>query len=65
MINPYSVGEIADAVHRALTMPEEDRRKRMERLRAEVRKNNVYRWAGRILSTLLKFDFPEGTEEES
>jgi trehalose 6-phosphate synthase len=62
LINPYSIQEIAEAVHRAITMPEEERSRRMERMRAEVNSNNVYRWAGRILSTLLKFDFPEETE---
>jgi len=59
IVNPYSVAEVADAVHQALTMPEEDRARRMERMRAQVRKNNVYRWAGRILSNLLRFDLPD------
>lgn len=65
LINPFSLEETAEAIHRALTLPEEERRKRMERLRAEVGRNNVYRWAGRILSTLLKFDFPEGSEGDN
>ncbi len=26
----------------------------------QVERNNVYRWAGRIISSLLKFDFPDG-----
>jgi trehalose-6-phosphate synthase len=43
-------------------MPEDERRHRMERMRAQVRKNNVYRWAGRILSNLLRFDLPEGDD---
>jgi trehalose 6-phosphate synthase len=62
LVNPFSVEEIADAVHSALAMPEDERRRRMERMRAQVAKNNIYRWAGRILSGLLKFDFPEDSE---
>ena len=40
-------------------MSADERRKRMQRMRAEVAHNNVYRWAGKLLSALLKFDFPE------
>ena len=62
LINPFAIEETAEAVHRALTMPEDERRRKMQRMRAQVSRNNVYRWAGRILSSLLKFDFPEGGE---
>jgi trehalose-6-phosphate synthase len=62
LVNPFSIAEIAEAIHLALTMPGEERRKRMQRMREQVSRNNVYRWAGRILSSLLKFDFPEGSE---
>jgi trehalose 6-phosphate synthase len=59
LFNPFAVAELARAMHRALTLPRDERRKRMQRMRAEVSHNNVYRWAGKILSALLKFDFPE------
>jgi trehalose-6-phosphate synthase len=62
LVNPFSVEEIAEAVHSALTMPDDERRRRMQRMREQVAKNNVYRWAGRILSSLLNFDFPEDSE---
>jgi len=61
-INPFAVHEIADAIHKALTMPVDEQKRRMSRLRAQVEENNVYRWAGKILSTLLKFEFPENSE---
>jgi trehalose 6-phosphate synthase len=64
LVNPFAIGEIAEAVHRAITMPEDERQRRMQRMRDQVQKNNVYRWAGRVLSNLLKFDFPEGSEGE-
>jgi trehalose 6-phosphate synthase len=59
LVNPFSTDEMSDAIYRALTMPVEERSKRMQRLRAATAENNVYRWAGKILSALLKVDVPE------
>jgi trehalose 6-phosphate synthase len=56
LFNPFAVDEMADAIHQALEMTPEERRRRMQRMRAAVRDNNVYRWAGKILSALLKVD---------
>jgi trehalose 6-phosphate synthase len=50
IVNPYHVEETADALHRALVMPEAEQRERMASLRTTVREFNVYRWAGRMLS---------------
>lgn len=36
IVNPYDPGEITDAMHQALTMPLEERRDRMDRLRGRV-----------------------------
>jgi trehalose 6-phosphate synthase len=52
IVNPFSIGEVADAIHRAVNMPAEERRRRMNRMRGVVAENNVYRWAGRILQNL-------------
>lgn len=59
LVNPFSIEETASAYHRALTMPREERRRRMQRMREEVETNNVYRWAGKFLSALTKFEFRE------
>jgi alpha,alpha-trehalose-phosphate synthase [UDP-forming] len=59
LVNPFAVHEIADAIGTAIDMPADERARRMQRMREQVRTNNIYRWAGKILSTLLKFDFPE------
>lgn len=64
LVNPFSVEELADAMLLALEMPEDERRRRMQRLRAEVAGNNIYRWAGKIISALLKFDFSEELRAE-
>ncbi len=49
IVNPYHIEQTADAIHRALTMPEEEQRERMHSMRMLVRDFNVYRWAGRML----------------
>lgn len=59
LINPFSIDEGAEAIRQALEMPEDERRKRMQKMCAAVAENNIYRWAGKAISALLKFDFPE------
>lgn len=49
IVNPYHVEETADALYRAITMPQAEQRERMRSLRATVRERNVYRWAGIML----------------
>jgi trehalose 6-phosphate synthase len=50
LINPYDVDEFAGALRRALGMPEEEQQRRMRRMRQHVSDNNIYRWAGMLLS---------------
>jgi alpha,alpha-trehalose-phosphate synthase [UDP-forming] len=59
LFNPFAIDELADAIHQAVEMPQAERKKRMQKMRTAVQDNNVYRWAGKILSALLKFDIPE------
>ncbi len=59
LVNPFDVEGTAEAIHHALEMPEEERRRRMQRLRAAVAQNNIYRWAGKVLSALFRFEFAE------
>jgi trehalose 6-phosphate synthase len=54
LINPYGVDEFAEALRRALAMPEEEQERRMRRLRGQIGDNNVYRWAGMLLSAAGK-----------
>jgi trehalose 6-phosphate synthase len=61
MVNPFAADELSDAILHALTMPEEDRRRRMAKMRDAVAANNVYRWAGKLLAALTRFEFPEMT----
>ena len=56
LVNPFDQEGMAEAIHQALEMPEEARRRRMQKMRAAVAENNIYRWAGKIISSLLKFE---------
>ena len=49
IINPYHIEQGAQALYRALTMPEAEQRERMRSMRSLVRNFNVYRWAGLML----------------
>ena len=49
VVNPYHIEQSAEALYRALTMPEIEQRERMRSMRSLVKDFNVYRWAGRML----------------
>ncbi|MGH8704027.1 MAG: alpha,alpha-trehalose-phosphate synthase (UDP-forming) [Burkholderiales bacterium] len=49
IVNPYDTEECAAALHIALTMPPDEQRDRMRRMRNLIQEFNVYRWAGRML----------------
>ena len=49
IVNPYHIEQGAEALYKALTMPEIEQRERMRSMRALVRDFNVYRWAGHML----------------
>jgi trehalose-6-phosphate synthase len=51
LVNPYDVGQTAQAIKSAIQMSREERRQRMKLMRRIVKENNVYRWAGRMLMT--------------
>ena len=49
MINPYHIEQGAEALYRAITMPNIEQRERMRSMRQRVREFNIYRWAGLML----------------
>jgi trehalose 6-phosphate synthase/phosphatase len=55
-VNPYDIDGTAEAIHRALLMPTEERRSRMRALRARVLSYDVNRWSGLILDALHRSD---------
>ena len=61
LVNPYDIEGTAEAIHRALEMPASERRDRMARMRVLVREQNIFRWAGMLMSELARI--PRGAPE--
>jgi len=57
LVNPYATDHFAEAIKTAVEMPEEERRRRMRKMRDVVRENNIYKWAADIISELVQFEF--------
>ena len=59
LINPYDREQFSDGLAEALSFKKKERRKRMIKMRQVIQGSNIYHWAGKILSELLKFEFEE------
>jgi trehalose-6-phosphate synthase len=57
VVNPFNEEQVCEAIHSALEMQPGERQRRMRKLRSVVAEGNIYRWIGKILSALLKFEF--------
>lgn len=55
LINPYATDDFAETIKSAIAMSKEQRRARMRKLRQTVRQNNIYQWAGNIITELADF----------
>jgi len=49
VVNPFDIEAVAGALHRALSMSEDERRARMSALRARVRAHDVHAWVDEFL----------------
>ena len=61
-MNSYDIQGMADAIHEAVQMPLEKRKSRMRRLRAGIRRQNVFWWVDNYLRASTGralVDFPE------
>jgi trehalose-6-phosphate synthase len=54
LINPIATDQFADAIKQALEMPAEEQTERMKKMRETIKENNVYRWAGKIVSEMKR-----------
>ncbi len=59
LVNPFDCEKMAETILKALNLPEEEARKRMIKMRHLVQENNIFHWAGKVISELLKFEFEE------
>ncbi|MBI3545473.1 MAG: trehalose-6-phosphate synthase [Gammaproteobacteria bacterium] len=56
LVNPYDVEGSADAIHRAFSMPKEERRTRMRRLRRAIRHQDIFWWVDSFLRAAIAKD---------
>jgi trehalose 6-phosphate synthase len=59
LVNPFDVVELADALHAALTMPDDEQQRRMRKMRQQADDHNIFRWAGMLLSEVGKLVDPQ------
>jgi alpha,alpha-trehalose-phosphate synthase [UDP-forming] len=50
LVNPYDTEKTADAIYRAYCMKNEEKEKRMQIMRAQVQRSNVFRWINKFLN---------------
>jgi len=65
LVNPYDIEGVADAIIRAYNMPNEERNYRMRRMRAKIRRQDVYWWVHSFLRAAFSIDlvdFPVSEE---
>jgi len=51
-VNPFDLSGQAEAIHTALELPVEERRARLGRIRAQVRKHDLTAWVEALLAAL-------------
>jgi len=59
LVHPYDVAGIAEIIHKALTMPKEERLKRMRQLRRIVKKYDIFWWMQTFLRTAFAHDLKD------
>ncbi|MFC1548680.1 trehalose-6-phosphate synthase [Candidatus Omnitrophota bacterium] len=62
-VNPYSIEDIANAIHQALNMPKEERKKRMTKMRRSIKSNTIKTWLDNCLRNFQMSHFVSQQEE--
>ena len=65
LVNPWDLDAVADALNEALHMPHDERRARMRKLRASIRRQDIFRWVNGFLRAAIAQDlsaFPQGED---
>lgn len=64
IVNPYDVEGVAEALRRAFCMEREERRRRMRRLREQVRRQDIFWWVDAFLQAARGVISPPEPEQE-
>jgi trehalose 6-phosphate synthase len=56
LVNPYDIEGVAEAIHRALVMPPDERHTRMHALRRAIRRHDIFWWVDSFLRASIERD---------
>lgn len=65
LVNPYDVDAMAAAIKEAFHMEADERRRRMRKMRDQIRRNDIFKWVDAVLEAAAArrlSDFPKGEE---
>ena len=68
LVNPYDIEGVADTLHRAHTMTDEERRARMRRMRRSIRASDIFWWVDSFLRAAIAKDlsaFPQPDDRKT
>ncbi len=54
VVNPYDIVQFTEAIRQGIEMDATERFTRMQRMHGQIEANNIYRWAGKFLSSLSR-----------
>ncbi|MBU1027235.1 MAG: trehalose-6-phosphate synthase [Candidatus Margulisbacteria bacterium] len=52
--NPFKPEDCASAIKSALSLPAKERKEKMQKMKAVIKENNIYRWSTKIINALLR-----------
>jgi len=61
LVNPYDVEGVANAIHKAVAMPQEERKSRMKKMRRNIKRYDIFWWVRSFLRAAASkeiVDFP-------
>jgi alpha,alpha-trehalose-phosphate synthase [UDP-forming] len=66
LVNPYDIDQTAEAIRAALEMEPEEKQMRVHRMRKVIKEQNIYRWAGSLITELceLRLDPADPAQEK-
>jgi trehalose 6-phosphate synthase len=64
LVNPYDIDQTAEAIRVALEMEPEDKQLRIQRMRRTIKENNIYRWAGNLITALCEIRLDAVEDQE-
>lgn len=62
LVNPYDRQQVAETIHRAFRMDEDERRNRMRKLRRAIKRHDIIKWVNTFLQAGISrnlMDFPQ------